>query len=268
MADENSVDHYGASYGNFASDLAAQIRREAFGEDIGQNGWQTADEQDIFIQWLKLSASSRLLDFACGAGGPALRICETTGARVDGIDIDARAIAAGRAMAGERNLADRVAFHVGDGGSRLPFGDATFNAVISIDAVNHIPDRAAMFAEWRRVLKPGGVALFTDPAVITGPISGEELRIRSSIGSFLFTPPGADESFLKAAGFALIERLDRTANMGRSARGRQTARARHEADLCKLEGEATFERQQIFFETAARLAEEGRLSRIAFLARS
>ena len=39
-----SVDHYGAQYGNFASRLYAEIRSEAFGEDIGQTGWLTAHE--------------------------------------------------------------------------------------------------------------------------------------------------------------------------------------------------------------------------------
>src|SRR5579864_7157889 len=40
--------HYNANYGNFQTELYAQIRRKAFGEDIGQNSWLTADEQDIF----------------------------------------------------------------------------------------------------------------------------------------------------------------------------------------------------------------------------
>jgi hypothetical protein len=35
--------HYNANYGNFQTELYAQIRREAFGEDIGQNSWLTSD---------------------------------------------------------------------------------------------------------------------------------------------------------------------------------------------------------------------------------
>jgi 2-polyprenyl-3-methyl-5-hydroxy-6-metoxy-1,4-benzoquinol methylase len=70
--------HYNANYGNFQTELYAQIRREAFGEDIGQNSWLTADEQDSFLEWLDLSPGKTLLDVACGAGGPALRIAATT----------------------------------------------------------------------------------------------------------------------------------------------------------------------------------------------
>jgi hypothetical protein len=40
--------HYNANYGNFQTELYAEIRREAFGEDIGQNSWLTSDEQDRF----------------------------------------------------------------------------------------------------------------------------------------------------------------------------------------------------------------------------
>src|SRR6476620_8232202 len=66
--------HYDANYGNFQTELYAQIRHEAFGEDIGQNSWLTSAEQDRFLEWLDPSPGKALLDVACGAGGPALRI--------------------------------------------------------------------------------------------------------------------------------------------------------------------------------------------------
>ena len=46
--------HYDANYKNFQTDVYAQIRLEAFGADIGQNSWLTADESDKFIPWLDL----------------------------------------------------------------------------------------------------------------------------------------------------------------------------------------------------------------------
>ena len=81
------VDCYGSQYQNFVTDLYKQIRREAFVEDIGQNGWITADEQDLFIDWLGLDQQKHLLDIACGSGGPTLRIAQKTGCLVTGIDI-------------------------------------------------------------------------------------------------------------------------------------------------------------------------------------
>ena len=70
---DSRVRHYDANYGNFQTELYAEIRREAFGEDIGQSSWLTADEQDRFLRLLELSPGKRLLDVACGSGGPALR---------------------------------------------------------------------------------------------------------------------------------------------------------------------------------------------------
>src|ERR1700688_4874104 len=84
---------YDANYGNFQTELYEQIRREAFGEDIGQNSWLTADEQDNFLSWLALAPGKTLLDVACGAGGPAIRIAERTGCAVVGFDAHPQGIA-------------------------------------------------------------------------------------------------------------------------------------------------------------------------------
>jgi 2-polyprenyl-3-methyl-5-hydroxy-6-metoxy-1,4-benzoquinol methylase len=113
MGQSNSLPpagHYNANYGNFQTELYAQIRREAFGEDIGQNSWLTSDEQDKFLKWLNLYPGKRLLDVACGAGGPALRIAATTGCSVVGIDVHEQAVATGCSLAVQRGLAERAEF--------------------------------------------------------------------------------------------------------------------------------------------------------------
>jgi SAM-dependent methyltransferase len=260
------VRHYDAQYGRFSSDLYAAIRREAFGEDIGQNSWLTSDEHDLFIAWMSLTKDSRVLDVACGSGHTTLRIASRTGCMVDGLDIHEIAIDEARAAAAKRGLASRAVFGLHDASKPLPFNDATFDALICIDAINHLPDRPAVLGEWARVLKPGGVLVFTDPIVVSGPLTAEEIATRSSIGLFLYVPPGTDERFLDEAGFALGEVLDRTENMANSARRRRIARQGHESELRQIEGDETFEGQQRFLEVASRLAAERRLSRLAFRA--
>lgn len=267
-ATHDEVDHYGASYGGFASRLYADIRREAFGEDIGQNGWLTADEQDRFISWLAPGPDSRLLDVACGSGGPTLRVARKTGCSVVGIDVHVEGIEAARQQAESEGLADRAAFRRADASEPLPFPEAHFDGLVCIDAVNHLPDRARVFADWRRVLAPGGRLVFTDPITVTGPISDEEMRIRSSIGFFLFVPKGTDEALLDAAGFEVEDVEDRTENMARMAERWLAAREARAADLRKVEGDETFDGQQRFFRVAARLAGERRLSRFAFSAKA
>ena len=265
-ADPEHVDLYGANYAGFATDLYVDIRREAVGEDMGQNGWNTAAEQDRFIQWLDLGPSDHLLDVACGAGGPALRMARLTGCRVTGIDIHEQGIAQARDRATLEGLEDRARFEVIDASATLPFGDATFDVVTCIDAINHFPDRLAVFREWHRVLKPGGRLLFADPITVTGPLTNREIAIRSSIAFFLFVPPGYDEQALAKAGFTVTFREDCTANTAAVAgRWRDAREVRAEA-LRTIEGDETFEGQQRFLDVTARLAEERRLSRFAFVA--
>lgn len=261
------VDLYGASYRNFAHDLYGEIRREAFGEDIGQTSWITAEEQDLFISWLGLSKASRLLDIACGSGKPSLRIAQKTGCHVSGVDLHEEGIASATANAREVGYEGRAHFYHANAAERLSFDDASFDAVTCIDAINHLPDRPRVLADWHRVLKPGGSLLFTDPIVLTGPMTNEEIAARASIGLFVFVPQGLDEALLRQAGFD-VERLeDRTSNMASNAAGWRQARAKREAKLRKIEGDDAFYGQQRFLETAARLAEERRLSRFAIMAR-
>jgi SAM-dependent methyltransferase len=263
---DHDVDLYRANYRHFASQLYADIRRRAFGEDIGQTSWITAEEQNSFISWLALSKESRLLDIACGSGGPTLRIAERTGCRVVGLDLSEEGIAAAQADAERRGLQDQVEFRTGDAAAALPLEDASFDAVTCIDAINHLPGRGAVLREWRRVLKPSGRLLYTDPLVLTGPVTNREATIRTSIGFFVLVPPGLNEALLGEAGFSIERVEDSTGNMAANAAGWLTERAKRETELRAIEGDEAFEGQQTFLETAALLAKERRLSRLAILA--
>jgi 2-polyprenyl-3-methyl-5-hydroxy-6-metoxy-1,4-benzoquinol methylase len=258
--------HYDANYGNFQTELYAQIRREAFGDDIGQSSWITADEQDKFLVLLNLSAGKTLLDVACGSGGPALRIAEKTGCSLVGIDVHQQAVETATSLAAERGLAQRSKFQVADATATLPFSDANFDAITCVDAINHLPNRPSVIAEWARLLKPGGRLLFTDPITVTGPLTSAEITVRSSIGFFLFVPVGYDEHVIEQCGLRGLVREDVTSNMATLAERRGAARARHSDDLREIEGDQTYEGQQEFFAVASRIARERRLSRFLFIA--
>ncbi len=263
---KSSAGHYDANYGNFESELYAEIRREAYGQDIGQNSWLTADEQDRFIHALALSSGKKLLDVACGAGGPGLRIVEKTGCSLVGIDVHEQAISAARTLAVKQRVASRSQFLVVNASQRLPFADCEFDAITCIDAINHLPDRPSVIAEWARVLKPLGRLLFTDPITMTGPLSNDELAIRSSIGFFLFVPLDYDRRVLQECVLRLLVQEDVTENMSQVAQKRGVARASRQGELRKIEGDSTYEQQQTFLEVAARIASERRLSRFLYVA--
>jgi ubiquinone/menaquinone biosynthesis C-methylase UbiE len=257
--------HYNLSYGDFRGELYAEIRREAFGEDIGQNSWHTADEQDRFLTWFELSAGKRLLDVACGAGGPALRIAATSGCAVAGVDVHEKAVTTARSLATERGLEMHAVFQAGDANLGLPFADASFDAITCIDAINHFPDRPKMLAEWARLLKPGGRGLFTDPIIVTGPLTNSEIAVRTSAGFYLVVPRGYDELVIAESGLHLLLAQDVTENMANVADGRRRARAARAEALREIEGSQPFETEQEFLSVTATLAREGRLSRFVFV---
>jgi ubiquinone/menaquinone biosynthesis C-methylase UbiE len=261
-----SSSHYEANYKNFESELYAEIRREAFGEDAGQTGWMTAQEQDNYLGWLQLAPGKSLLDVACGSGGLGSRIASLSGCSVMGIDAHEDAIATANSVATQRGLKQRAQFRVADAAGQLPFPAATFDAITCIDAINHLPNRPAILGEWARLLKPNGRLLFTNPTTITGPLTGEELKVRSSIGFFLFVPAGYDESVIGQCSLRLLLKEDLTENMSQIAERRSAARAARSAALRKIEGDNTYEAQQAFFAVASRIAKERRLSRFLYIA--
>lgn len=260
------VDLYDSTYGQFTEQVLAAVRAETFGEDIGQNSWITADEFDTFLSWLPLSSSSHVLEIACGSGGPALHLARKHKCRVTGVDINDSAVATATQAARAAGLDSNVRFQIADANKHLPFDDETFDAILCIDSINHLPSRFATLREWYRLLKRGRRILFTDPVIITGPVSNEELAVRSSIGYFLFLPPETNERFIFDAGFRLVRQQDVTANAAIVSGRWREARYSHRADLTKIEGEERFEGLQKFFSVVHRLASERRLSRYVYVA--
>jgi SAM-dependent methyltransferase len=258
---------YDRTYGHFELGARERVRRETYDEDLGQNSWLTAHEWREFAGWLGLGPGSRLLDVGCGSGGPALYLARAFGAHVTGADRNPEGIATAARLAEQQGLADVSRFVTADAGQPLPFDDGQFDAVVCIDAINHFPNRAGVLQEWHRLLKPGGRLLFTDPIVVTGLISNDEAAVRSSIGYFLFAPPGEDERLLRAAGFDLLRWEDTTERVADVAKRWLDARARYRAELIEDEGAETFEGTQRFLTVVHTLSSERRLSRHVFLAR-
>ncbi len=167
--------------------------------------------------------------------------------------------------AAQARLTTRVKFKVADACQPLPFADNKFHALLCIDSMNHFPNRLLTLMDWRRVLKAGGRAVFTDPVSITGPVTSEELAERSSIGLFVFLPKSLNEELIVKAGFKIVSQLDVTQNAALVSRRWREARQRFRDDLLLIEGQERFDGVQKFLAAVHRLTTERRLSRIAYL---
>ena len=260
------VEFFDLAYSRFSEDVLADVRRETFGHDIGQNSWTLRSEYEAFITALGLTARQRLLDVSCGAGGPALFCARASGCEVVGVDINANAVQTASDLALERTLSGRVRFQVADASAALPFEDESFESILCIDSIIHFPKRLQVLRDWHRLLRVGGKVLYTDPVVITGLVTDEELATRSSIGKFVFSPPEEDARLIGESGLHLVRCEDSTPALAQVARAWHDSRARHQARLLGLEGQERFDGLQRFFDCVSRLAQEGRLSRFIFLA--
>jgi cyclopropane fatty-acyl-phospholipid synthase-like methyltransferase len=256
---------YQSLYENFDSPLMSQLRQEAYGEDIGQHSWVTAEDLRSDAPRLKLTPAAQLLDLGCGPCGPLTFLMKTTGCTGIGLDSSAAALSAGRRRAQSLGLDDRLTVCETDLDSALPIATATVNAAISLDVVLHLRDRLRTFTEIARVLMEGGRFLYTDAAVVTGAISSEEVAIRSVHSFTQFCAPGFNERTLEEAGLALLQTEDRTHGVLSNARGRLEARLRHQAELEQLEGVEGFARYQGYLQSIVSLSQKGALSRVMYL---
>jgi SAM-dependent methyltransferase len=119
-------EHYGAHYRDFIAAVYRDVRGEAFGTDIGQNSWATADEVERFGVQLRLRPSARFLDVACGSGGTTLHLARLADCEAVGVELYEEAVAIGRRGAADATLEERVRFVCADASRPLPFESESF----------------------------------------------------------------------------------------------------------------------------------------------
>jgi ubiquinone/menaquinone biosynthesis C-methylase UbiE len=264
----HKVNLYDNAYGSYASDVYKQVRVETYGADLGQTSWVTQEESADIPKLLKLTSDSIVLEIGCGSGAYALHVVEKVGCNLVGVDSNANGIANANGLAAERRLDQRVTFTHCDVSAGLPFESETFDAVFANDVLCHIPGRGSLLREMYRVLKESGLMLFSDALVIGGMVSHQEIATRSSIGFYVFSPPGENERLITEAGFQLISVTD-TSEAGAKLAGRwRAAREKYDDQLVKAEGRTEFDGLQSFLQCVQTLLEERRLLRLLYLARS
>jgi SAM-dependent methyltransferase len=261
-----TVDLYNSAYGNYEADVYRQIRVATYGQDFGQTSWVTTEESDAIPRQLGIQPGSKVLEVGCGSGRYALHLAETTGAHIVGVDVNEFGVSNANRLSDEAGLADRAHFQTCGVSKPLPFENAAFDAAFSNDVVCHIPGRASLLRELFRVLKPGAKLLFSDALIIGGTISHEEIAARSSIGYYIFSPPGENERLLKEAGFLVVSARDTTASAAAISARWCEARDNNKHQLLAIEGESNFQGLQNFLSCVHKLTSERRLLRYVYLA--
>jgi len=127
-----------------------------------QKTWATGDFSEVARQVVSVSedlcravdphAGERVLDVACGSGNTALAVARRY-CQVSGIDYVPALIERAKVRAGAEGTS--IDFRVADA-QALPFGEAAFDAVVSVFGVMFAPDQKKAASELIRVCRPGG----------------------------------------------------------------------------------------------------------------
>lgn len=154
-----------------------------------------------FIKKLDLHVDMHVLDIGSGIGGPARYVCETTGACVTGIDLTPEFCDTAETLSEHVGLSDRVSFEIANAND-MPFRDSHFHAAYTIHVGMNIEDKANVYREIYRVLKPNSVFGIYD--IMRGPSTGELAFpvhwAKTRDFSFLETPE-VTQDLLVQAGF-------------------------------------------------------------------
>jgi ubiquinone/menaquinone biosynthesis C-methylase UbiE len=170
------------------------------GVDEFHLGWRAATE--ALGRALALTPDERVLDLGSGLGGLARYFAHTYGCRVTGVDLTPDFVAAAESLTRRCDLAGKVTFRVGNI-LDLSFEEGSFDAATLVHVGMNIADKARLFAQARRVLRPGGrFAVYDIMQVEPGPLPYPMPWAETEAISFVATPAAYREQ-LKAAGFTL-----------------------------------------------------------------
>ena len=109
-----------------------------------------------FISQLELSADDHTLDVGCGIGGTSRFVASRFGCRVTGIDLTPEFVSAGQSLCDWVGLSGQVELHQGDA-TAMPFTDQSFDAAFMLHVGMNIANKAGLFAEVYRLIKPAGM---------------------------------------------------------------------------------------------------------------
>jgi len=158
------------------------------------------------VEHLQATSASELLDIGCGIGGTARFIASTTGARVIAVDLTPEYVDVARTLTEWTSLDHLVGFEVASAVD-MPFDAESFDGATQLHVGMNIPDKAALFAEIHRVLRPGArFALYDIMTMSAGDITFPVPWAGDASASFVADVASYREH-LAAAGFeVLVER--------------------------------------------------------------
>ncbi len=156
-----------------------------------------------------LTGASRVLDVGCGIGGAARTVASLKGCHVTGVDLTPTFVETAEQLSEMVGLAGETNFETANA-TALRFADDEFDAVTLLHVGMNIADKGSLFAELKRVLRPGGTLHVYDiMRTGNGDLAYPMPWATDPSTSFLAEPEEYVEAMLRV-GLAPGEPVDRT----------------------------------------------------------
>lgn len=184
---------------------------DLFAHDQDHYGGLAAN--DVLANRARIGSGSKVVDLCAGLGGPARYLSHRYGAVVTGIELTPARVAGAAELSRRVGLDDKVRVLEGNV-MELPLPNASFDAVVSQEALLHVPDVGRAFVEAHRVLRPGGRIAFTN-WVVHRPLAEAQRQLLWD-GMAAATLIGIDRhvELLRDAGFEIEAAEDETRSWG------------------------------------------------------
>lgn len=242
-----------------------EIERTVCGCDYGGTSWTTRAEAARTAAMLELAPGVRYLDLGCGAGWPGLYLAHLSGCDALLIDVPLTGLRIAAKRAAIESRPEGTAWTVAADAVALPLRDAALQAVGHSDLLCCLQSKAAVLAECRRVIGPGGKMAFTVIVTAAG-LSRPDLELARQAGPLFKETDVPYSQLLQRSGWSVLQRCDLTADYREAARLMLREEEARAAPLSRLLGHAEWREHMERRRRTVEALDRGLLRRELFLA--
>lgn len=159
-----------------------------------------------------LAPGQTVIDYGCGPGGLSVELARRVapGGQVHGVDLNKAFLERARARAKRDGVEAGIAWHQSDG-DRIPLDGGVADRLVCKNVMEYVPDVAGTLAEFRRVLRPGGLAHVIDSdwgLLVVEPLGAERLAELFAAAKHAYKTPQIGRKLwgaMRAAGFRDVD---------------------------------------------------------------